>query len=138
MKNVLLLAIALLAFSTSYANSSSKYFVNDEKIENVMQESTQIDFTVDAAQLNMLLNSESIQQDKNAWVAFALTTVVGGLGIHRVYLGGKGSLILIYIVTCGGIFGIVPLVDWIVLLVGAINGDISQFVGNDKFFMWGN
>jgi TM2 domain-containing membrane protein YozV len=136
MKQTFLLVITLLAFSTSYANNSSKYFVNDEKIENVMQESTQIDFTVDSAQLEMLMNSESIQQDKSAWVAFAIAFVVGGLGIHRVYLGGKGSLILIYIVTCFGIFGVVPMIDWIVLLVGAIKGDISQFIGSDKFFMW--
>ena len=84
-----------------------------------------------------MLNMASVQAtDPNPWVAFALSWVLGGIGVHRVYLGGKGSLILIYFITCGGIFGIVPLIDWIVLLVGAIKGDISQFVNNDAFFMW--
>jgi hypothetical protein len=45
-------------------------------------------------------------------------------------------LIPAYIFTCFGIFGIVPLVDWIVLLIGLVNDDISKYEDNDKFFMW--
>jgi hypothetical protein len=41
-----------------------------------------------------------------------------------------------YILTCGGIFGIVPFVDWIVLLIGLVEDDISKYVNNPKFFMW--
>ena len=40
-----------------------------------------------------------------------------------------------YILTCGGC-GIVATVDWIVLLIGLINNDISKYVNNPKFFMW--
>ena len=118
--------------------SSSKYTIDDNQVENLMEQSVQVNFTLSQEQVDGILGTTSIQAEPNAWVAFALSWVIGWTGIHRVYLGGKGSLILIYIVTCGGIFGIVPLIDWIVLLVGAIKGDISQFVGNDKFFMWGN
>jgi uncharacterized membrane protein len=39
-----------------------------------------------------------------------------------------------YILTCGGIFGIVPLVDFIVLIINIDN--ISKYVNNPKFFMW--
>jgi len=135
MKKSLLLAFTILFALAGYSNS--KYTINDNEVEKVLTQSVQVDFSLDAAQTQGILETASIQgSNPNAWVAFALAWVIGWTGVHRVYLGGKGSLILIYIITCGGIFGIVPLIDWIVLLVGAIKGDISQFVGNDKFFMW--
>ncbi len=136
MKKTLLLAVAILFAFAGYSNS--KYTINDNQVEKVLTESVQINFELDANQMESILETTSIQGEPNAWVAFALSWVLGGIGVHRVYLGGKGSLILIYFITCGGIFGIVPFIDWIVLLVGAIKGDISQFVDNDKFFMWAN
>ncbi len=136
MKKSLLLVVGMMFAVAGF--SSSKYTIDDNQVENLMEQSVQVNFTLSQEQVDGILGTTSIQAEPNAWVAFALSWVIGWTGIHRVYLGGKGSLILIYIVTCGGIFGIVPLIDWIVLLVGAIKGDISQFVGNDKFFMWGN
>jgi TM2 domain-containing membrane protein YozV len=135
MKKLLsVLFFALITFSTQAA--ASDYYVDDSAIEDKLSSSTQVVFNPMTPNGDMMDITTVQASDPNAWVAFALAWVLGGLGIHRVYLGGKGLLILIYFITCGGIFGIVPLIDWIVLLVGAIQGDISQFVNNDKFFMW--
>lgn len=136
MKKLFILFFAVCAVFVTQAESSD-YFVNDAEVEQVLEESVQVTFSATEIQLNSVLNASSVQAtDPNPWVAFALAWVVGAFGIHRVYLGGKGMLIVLYIITCFGIFGVVPLVDWIVLLVGAINGDISQYVNNDSFFMW--
>jgi TM2 domain-containing membrane protein YozV len=78
----------------------------------------------------------SLASNPNPWVSFALCWVVGGFGVHRHYMGTKSSMWAIYTFTCGGIFGIVTFVDWIVLLIGAIDGDISKYVNNNSFFMW--
>ncbi|HQB78543.1 MAG TPA: NINE protein [Tenuifilaceae bacterium] len=68
---------------------------------------------------------------------FFIPFPVGGFGIHRHYLGTKGSMWAIYFFTCGGIFGIVPMVDWIVILVdGILNKNIDKYTNNEKFFMW--
>ena len=72
----------------------------------------------------------------NPWAAFAICWVVGHFGIHRRYLGTKSSMWAIYTFTCGGIFGIVPMVDWVVLLIGAANNNIRPYVNNKNFFMW--
>ena len=84
------------------------------------------------------MNTNATISSADPWVAFAICTVIGGLGIHRHYLGTKPAMWAIYLFTCGGIFGVVPTVDWIVLLIGAINEDIGKFVGNQQFFMWAN
>ncbi len=133
MKKLLLLIclISVVGLSNSYANNS--YYVNDIAVEDVLTSGVEVnpEFNLNA---NTVLGQNETLEEKNALVAILLDIVVGGFGIHRVYLDGRPTLILIYFITCGGIFGIVPLVDLIVL---AINfDDISQFVGNDKFIMW--
>ena len=137
MKKSLFSALFVMFALFTYAGTAD-YYIDDAAIESKLNDATQVSLTaVDGMSQVDFMNVTSVQAaDPNGWVAFALCWVVGGIGIHRVYLGGKASLILIYFITCGGIFGIVPLVDWIVLLIGSINGDISQYVNNDSFFMW--
>lgn len=66
----------------------------------------------------------------NAVVAILLAFFLGGLAIHRVYLGGRPLLILLYLVTIGGIFGLLPLIDFIRLIIG----QMDHYEGNDDFF----
>ncbi len=138
MKKFLTTTFTMLIACALFAGSSN-YYIDDAAVENKLNSATQVVFDANTMQFNGdHLPFASIEQgDPNPWIAFILAWVVGGLGIHRVYLGGKTSLILIYVVTCFGIFGIVPLVDWIVLLIGAVKNDISAYVNNDSFFMWG-
>lgn len=72
--------------------------------------------------------------EKDALVAILLDFFVGGLGIHRFYLGTKPLTGIGYFLTCGGVFGIVPLVDLVVLAINM--DDISDYIDNPKFFMW--
>ena len=81
------------------------------------------------------LHDQKVMEEKNAWLAVILDFFLGGIAIHRVYLGGTPVLILGYLLTIGGIFGIVPLVDFFVLIIN--NQDISKYVNNNRFFMWG-
>ena len=84
------------------------------------------------------LNDSTIQHltTKDPVVAWLLSFPVGMLGLHRVYLGAGSRMAVLYIVTAGGFFGIVPMIDWILLLRGIQDDDISQFVNNRRFIMW--
>ncbi len=68
--------------------------------------------------------------EHNLVVALLLNFFLGGLGIHRVYLGGRPLLILLYLVTLGGFFGLLPLIDFIRLLIG----QMDHYENNDSFF----
>lgn len=135
MKKLTLLFVFCAIALAGSLQAASHYQVNDAAIEAALQASTAATFSLsEVTALFSPTGSAAIMADKNPLVAILLGFFLGGLGIHRVYLGGRGTLILIYFITCGGIFGIVPLIDIIVL---AINfDDISKFVGNNKFFMW--
>lgn len=61
--------------------------------------------------------------------AILLCFFLGGLGIHRVYLGGSGKLILFYLLlSLVGIGGILALIDFVALIVSGT----GPFEGNDK------
>lgn len=60
---------------------------------------------------------------------------LGGLGIHRLILGTKPINCLWYFLTIGGIFGVVPLVDGILLIIDLVQGSAS-WMDNPAFIMW--
>ena len=93
-----------------------------------------INFEIDTNSQISILHSPL--KEKDPIVAWLISFPTGMLGLHRAYLGTSTTTIVLYIVTVGGVFGIVPMIDWILLLKGIQNGDISKFIGNRKFIMW--
>ena len=138
MKKFLLIAFVSVLSLSAFANSGG-YKINDSEVEAkltkevVVESNILISNEVTApAGLDFAYQSEA--GDKDPLVAILLDFFLGGFAIHRVYLGGSPGLIAGYFFTCGGIFGILPLGDLIVL---AINyNDISKYVDNSKFIMW--
>jgi TM2 domain-containing membrane protein YozV len=59
----------------------------------------------------------------------------GIVGLHRIYLGTSPHVPIVYIGTLGGGFGLIPLIDFFVIL---FTKDIEQFISNKKVFMWIN
>lgn len=59
----------------------------------------------------------------------------GFFGGHRIYLGTKPVVPVVYIATLGGCFGILPLIDFVVIL---LNKETTDYENNSKIFMWNN
>ena len=57
----------------------------------------------------------------------------GIVGLHRIYLGTKPYVPVAYIASFGGIFGILPLIDFFVIL---FDKDFEHFENNGKVLMW--
>lgn len=140
MKKVFTLILLIAAiFSFSQANAA-KYSIDEEAIDQLFTTATETSMiSLNAASFSAIpsaVNSPLMAnaQEKDPVVAIVLDFFLGGLGIHRFYLGTETLTGLGYILTCGGIFGIVPLIDFVVLIVN--HDDISPYVDNPKFFMW--
>lgn len=138
-----LLALLFVIFlSANVSKAVDRFHVNDNAVEKVFAQGIELNLTnlEEPAFLKVMNFTENAtlapKGGDNAVVAFVLCWFLGGLGIHRAYLGTKAIVVVGYILTCGGIFGVVPFVDWIMLLVGIINDDISDYVDNPAFFMW--
>jgi TM2 domain-containing membrane protein YozV len=68
--------------------------------------------------------------DSNQVLAVVLVFFLGGLGIHRVYLGAKPIIILWYVLSFGGFFGLMPFIDFLRLIFGGT----AHYEGNDNFW----
>ena len=75
------------------------------------------------------------QSNRKKIIASALAFPIPGgiLGLHRIYLGTKPYVPLIYILTLGGGLLILPMIDFCVLIS---NKDISRFENHPGIFMW--
>ena len=138
MKKVSLAICLLLAvFFVKSANASS-YSIDMNSIDKMFSEAVETSMvSMNAGALSTLpLNAPAtaVVKEKSFVAAVLLDFFLGGFGVHRFYLGTKTMTGVGYILTCGGIFGIVPFVDLIVLIVD--NDDISPYIDNPKFFMW--
>jgi TM2 domain-containing membrane protein YozV len=122
---------------------ASEFYVNDVVVETMFAGASEVQaITYDAAmdqisrldlnQVNGMAKTSIAPKDNEQLVAILLCFFLGGWAVHRVYLGSTPLMILWYFLTCGGIFGIVPLIDFFMLI---INGTDS-FVDSDKFFSW--
>lgn len=65
---------------------------------------------------------------KSKWLAFILCFFLGGLGVHRFYVGKVGSGLL-YLFTFG-LFGIGWLIDIIQILCGNFKDNMGLFLKN--------
>ncbi len=72
--------------------------------------------------------SDKATSPKSRLVATLLCFFLGGLGIHRFYVGKVGTGIL-YLFT-GGLFGIGALVDFIMILCGSFTDKEGKFLTN--------
>jgi len=137
-KLILVIVLFVSVLSVKQANASS-YSVNENAIDQLFQNAIETSMiSINANELSSIASNGiatvSASKDKDAITAIVLDFFLGGLGIHRFYLGTETLTGLGYILTCGGIFGIVPLVDFIVLIID--RDDIGQYIDNPKFFMW--
>lgn len=57
----------------------------------------------------------------------------GIVGLHRIYLGTKPYVPVAYIASLGGVFGILPFIDFCVIL---FNKDLEEYSNNGKVLMW--
>lgn len=57
----------------------------------------------------------------------------GIVGLHRIYLGTKPYVPVAYIASVGGVFGILPFIDFCAISFGK---NFDQYRDNGKVFMW--
>lgn len=149
MKNLFtLLAVFFLASTMSFAGN---YTLNNEKIDAQFEQATEksiIEIAEDTdfseADLSAFATSPtSINEMDKGTLAFIVLSVgyfVGVIplfGIHRIVMGSSGKIALLYCVTLGGICGVVPTIDWVVLLIRLINKEgAGSYLNNDKLFGW--
>lgn len=139
MKKVVTLFSLLLIFSAfTFANTDS-YRIDDNQIESLFAAAEEVTFSdmslSDGLQEFQMASPTQVKGEPTPIIAFVICWVVGTFGVHRLYLGTATLTFIGYFCTAGG-FGIIVCGDWILLLIGVLNDDISKYVDNPAFIMW--
>ncbi len=85
--------------------------------------------------LVLLFKKRQAKNRKAVAAALAFPFPFGMVGLHRIYLGTAPYVPIVYIGTVGGGFGILPFIDFCVIL---LDKDITRYHENKKIFMWVN
>ena len=134
MKKFIFSLIAILAISV--AANAGNYTVNDDAIDALIEASAEVSPLDLMPEAPVPAAASLASGSPSPVAAFLLCTFLGEFGVHRHYMGTRPWMWAIYVFTGFGIFGIVPFVDWVMLLIGLVDDNISQYVGNTRFFMW--
>lgn len=134
MKKLLTLFL-LFAFLLPFNSNAESYRLDQNKIDASFAAATELSIMSVFDMSDMQIPGQ-VLDDKDPVLAFVLATVVGYLGIHRLYLGTEPIVVILYIITGGGC-GIVTLIDWIMLLLVLLDEkDIGPYIDNPSFLMW--
>ncbi len=122
----------------SAANAANAYKIDDAAIDAVVENAVAISPMSLMAELPASVPaSASISSSKSPVAAILLTFFLGEFGVHRHYMGTRPWMWAIYTFTFGGIFGVVPFIDFIMEIVAlAEDNSVGRYCGNTKFFMW--
>jgi len=113
------------------------YYIIDNKLDSVLISENLIENKKEHRP-NPLLQLFRTKQKKNKKLvaaALAFPFPFGIVGLHRIYLGTAPYVPIVYIGTVGGGLGILPFIDFCVLV---LDKDFERYNNNNKVFMWVN
>lgn len=120
------------------AANAADYTINDDAIDAMIEECVEVaPLALDAVALPSAAGDIKIGGSVEPIIAWVLSfiPVTSWLAIHRMYLGTSPLAVVLNIVTGAG-FGIVYVVDWVVLLIGVLDNSVSQYANNPRWLMW--
>ena len=79
-----------------------------------------------------ILNFNKEHAKHSKFVAATFDITLGLLGVHRLYLGTKPTVPMVYAITLGGA-GFLVLADLGVIL---LSKDLEKFTNNENVFLW--
>ena len=126
MKNLfILLIVGTFAFN---ANAKRSHIALTHR--GLPVRSAMIAIGIDLATVD--LTSMSLKENERL-LSLHLCITLGPFGGHRLYLGTKPQVPVVYTLTLGGGLGILPLIDLFHLI---FTKDLSTFRSNSNVFMW--
>ncbi|MES2591387.1 MAG: TM2 domain-containing protein [Bacteroidota bacterium] len=123
----------LLSKPDSNLISVMVYLAGDSAFNNILTDT----LTLQLKQEGSLLPAKqpNDKKEKIKWITkvLAFPFPFGFVGAHRVMLGTKPWVPVVYVATFGGCFGILPLIDFCVIM---FSDNIEQYENNPNIFMW--
>ena len=138
MKKVIMSLVAVLAFGL--VASANNYTIDEQAIDATIEMAAEVSpLTLESSATDIQAATLNFGMQPQPILAFVLAVIppTGWLAIHRMYMGTSILAVILNIVTGAG-FGVVYVIDWVMLLIGVLNNDIRQYCNNGRWLMWAN
>lgn len=119
--------------SFCYTTDNLSYENNDSDLKLMSIDTALFELNQEVTVPIIILPGDQSQKKKWILALSAFPFPMGFVGAHRVMLGTKPWIPIVYVATFGGCFGLLPLIDFIVILNCK---DITQYENNPNLFMW--
>lgn len=139
---VSILFTMLMGFSFLKTQASVSYVVGQEYLiavtDSITGESDAVHLQFQFSETNSFalpvqIVKDSTRKEKIISALLALPFPFGFMGAHRIMLGCKPWVPIVYVATFGGCFGLLPLIDFFVI---TFSKNIEQYENNPHIFMW--
>lgn len=127
----IIVSILFMILGGSVRLSAANIEIHSHDSIPVMSDSLQRELAQQVIQLGFSKDENS--KKKLVSAIFAFPFPFGFMGAHRVMLGTSPWVPVVYVATFGGCFGILPLIDFCVIV---LSKDISEYENNPHVFMW--
>ncbi len=127
---LIMLGFSVFAKTTKFVSILNKETISLLTIENVNYKNFS-----DTSKYIIDEKGDTIYLVKRKFTAILLTILTGPLGGHRLYLGTKPIVPVVYAITLGGGLLAIPIMDLFTLI---FTKDLSKYENNDKVLMWIN
>lgn len=137
--NILIFLFLFLGISQKTKASETLYFTDSLGViidSCNYNEAAVEEFSLENNRPNPILQILKKRQKKNKKIMAAILAFpfpFGIVGLHRIYLGTAPHVPIVYIGTFGGVLGILPFIDFCVLV---LDKDFDRYLNNQKIFMW--
>lgn len=140
MRYLFSIVVLILACFSLRAEKIHVYFLNEahQIVDSTLleQDMNSVESDVKKNRPSPLLQLFKRKQRTNKKITAAILAFpfpFGIVGLHRIYLGTAPYVPVVYIASLGGVFGILPFIDFCVI---ALDKDIERYKENKKVFMW--
>jgi len=132
MSRTLLIICCLLSSSLFAKNKLATVYYLDSTSSVVYSEIISVDDKKPNPILQLFRKKQKLNKRITAAV-LAFPFPFGIVGLHRIYLGTKPHVPVVYIASLGGVFGILPFIDFCAITFGK---NFDTYRDNGKVFMW--
>lgn len=136
MKKLILCLVAVLGLGL--AASAANYTIDEQSIDAMIEMAEEVSPALMEAEgvTDVTIHLGNGAQPIVAFL-LALVPVTSWLAIHRMYMGTSILAVILNIVTGAG-FGVVYVIDWVMLLIGVLDNNIGKYCNNGRWLMWTN
>jgi TM2 domain-containing membrane protein YozV len=134
MNKTLALILILLLGRSSMISASNEVFIKTDRDTIIITDTSIVqllNFDDGSFSSSHSIDPENKKRLISAMLAFPFP--FGFMGAHRVMLGCKPWVPIVYMATFGGCFGVLPMIDFCAIL---FTKDIKQYENNPHIFMW--